>query len=176
MSEKEFGSAIYSHEKPLKGFAMKLTQDYDEASDLLQETFFKAYKNRTKFKEGTNLSAWLYTIMKNAFITRYQKMARQNTFVDTTEDAHHLNSGGTPVQNQAVSNLTMQELESMLNRLDRRFREPFIMYFRGFKYHEIAQRLDLPLGTIKNRIHVARQELQYKISLTTRRTARIHAN
>lgn len=176
MSEQEFGSAMYSHEKPLKGFAMKLTQDYDEACDLLQETFFKAYKNRTKFKEGTNLSAWLYTIMKNAFITRYQKMTRQKTFVDTTEDAHHLNTGGEPVHNQAMSNMTMQELESMLNRLDGRFREPFVMYYRGFKYHEISDRLNLPLGTIKNRIHVARQELQYKINLTTRKTMRIHAN
>lgn len=176
MSEQEFGSAIYSHEKPLKGFAMKLTRDHDEACDLLQETFFKAYKNRNKFKEGTNLSAWLYTIMKNAFITRYQKMSRQKTFVDATEEHHHLNTGGETVYNEGLSNLTMEELENMLEKLDERFREPFVMYFRGFKYHEISDRLSLPLGTIKNRIHVARQELQYKINLTRRKAIRFSSN
>jgi RNA polymerase sigma-70 factor (ECF subfamily) len=176
MSEVEFGSAITSHSKVLMGFAMKLTKDHDDASDLLQETMFKAYRNRTKFQEGTNLSAWLYTIMKNAFITRYQKIMRQKTFVDTTEDAHLLNTGGEPVYNDAYTNMTMQELQAMIDRLDDRFKEPFIMHYRGFKYNEISERLNLPLGTIKNRIHVARKDLQYMVNLTKRKATRFSLN
>lgn len=175
MSEREFGTMITSHTKPLMGFAMKLTKDYDDANDLLQETLFKAYRNRDKFREGTNLSAWLYTIMKNAFITRYQKIARQKTFVDSTEDMHFLNSA-EPVDNDALVNMSMEELDKLINRLEDRFREPFLMYFRGFKYQEISERLDLPLGTIKNRIHVARKDLQYMIQRAQKRGIRFSLN
>jgi len=160
MSEREFGSAITSHTKPLMGFAMKLTRDYDEANDLLQETFFKAYRNQHRFQEGTNLSAWLFTIMKNAFITNYQRMIRQKTFVDNTEDLHHINSSSIIVSNAALHELSMKELNDAIDAIEVKFSEPFMMYFKGFKYHEIAERLGLPLGTIKNRIHVARNLLQ----------------
>jgi RNA polymerase sigma-70 factor (ECF subfamily) len=169
MSEVEFGYAITSHSKALMGFAMKLTKDYDQANDLLQETYFKAIRNKDKFREGTNLAAWLYTIMRNAFITNYQKMMRQKTFVDTTEDLHHLNTYKSNISNEAIVKLSVEEIEDLIDNLEERFREPFIMYYRGFKYEEIAERLDIPLGTVKNRIHVARKELQYRIDKRSKR-------
>ncbi len=160
MSEREFGAAIYDCEKPLFGFAMKLTKDRDDAKDLIQETFIKAYTNKEKFKEGTNLKAWLYTIMRNSFITQYQKTVRQKTYVDNSEDLHLLNSASSVSANEGEHNLSFEEIQQEIRRLEEKHMEPFILYFRGFKYIEIAERLNIPLGTVKNRIHVAREQLK----------------
>ena len=164
MSEVEFGTAINNCEKPLFGFAMKLTKDQDDAKDLMQETFIKAYTNKDKFKEGTNLKAWLYTIMRNSFITQYQKAARQKTFVDNSEDLHLINSSSTMAYNDGEHNLSYDELLKEINNLDEKHMRPFVMYSRGFKYIEIADRLNIPLGTVKNRIHVAREVLKNYIA------------
>ena len=92
MTALEFSYTITQMAKALQPFAMKLTKDSEEANDLLQETLLKAYTNREKFSEGTNLKAWLYTIMKNTFITNYQRMVRRGTFIDTTDNLHFINS------------------------------------------------------------------------------------
>ncbi len=160
MSEVEFGTAINSYSKPLYGFAMKLTKDRDDANDLMQETFIKAYTNKDKFKEGTNLNAWLFTIMRNSFITQYQKAVRQKTYVDNSEDLHLLNNSSNVSDNDGEHSLRVKEINERIDRLPIKYREPFVMYTRGFKYIEIAERLQIPLGTVKNRIHVARHELQ----------------
>ena len=160
MSEVEFGTAIHNFSKPLYGFAMKLTKDRDDANDLMQETFIKAYTNKDKFQEGTNLNAWLFTIMRNSFITQYQKAVRQKTFVDTSEDLHLINSNTHVSSNDGEHNLRLKEINDKIGELPTKYRDPFVMYTRGFKYIEIAERLDIPLGTVKNRIHVARHELQ----------------
>ncbi len=160
MSEREFGSAIHACERPLYGFAMKLTKDQDDAKDLMQETFIKAYTNKDKFKEGTNLKAWLYTIMRNSFITQYQKITRQKTFVDNSEDLHLINNAASVSANEGEHNLSYQEIMDEIERLEEKHMKPFIMYSRGFKYIEIAERLNIPLGTVKNRIHVAREQLK----------------
>ena len=76
MTQREFNSNIVLISKALKPFAMRLTRDLDDAKDLLQDTLIKAFTNREKFSEGTNLKAWMYTIMKNTFITNYQKMVK----------------------------------------------------------------------------------------------------
>ena len=161
MSEVEFGSAIVNHSKPLFGFAKKLTKDDDEAKDLMQETFIKAYSNKDKFKEGTNLSAWLFTIMKNSFITEYQKASRRKTFIDTSEDLYVINNCENVSLNSGEHDVSLKELEDRIDLLEEKFRRPFTMYVRGFKYTEIAERLNIPLGTVKNRIHVARYTLQH---------------
>lgn len=158
MSEVEFGTAIHNYEKPLFGFAMKLTKDDSDAKDLMQETYVKAYTNKDKFREGTNLNAWLFTIMKNSFITQYQKTKRRQTYVDNSEDLHLLNTATS--HNEGARNLSLNELESRIETLDEKHKHPFLMYIEGFKYQEIAEKLNIPLGTVKNRIHVARYELQ----------------
>ena len=158
MSEVEFGTAIQNYEKPLFGFAMKLTKDDSDAKDLMQETYVKAYTNKDKFREGTNLNAWLFTIMKNSFITQYQKTKRRQTYVDNSEDLHLLNT--VTSSNEGARNLSLNELEARVDKLDEKHKYPFLMYIKGFKYQEIAEKLNIPLGTVKNRIHVARYELQ----------------
>ena len=136
MTALEFSYSLDKMSKSLKPFALKLTKDMEEANDLLQETILKAFTNRDKFTDGTNLKAWLYTIMKNTFITNYQRMVRRNTFIDTTDNLHYINSTSSITENNAYSSFAM------------------------FKYHEIADRLSIPIGTVKNRIHIARKELK----------------
>ena len=161
MTTIEFSHQLDQMAAHLKPFAIKLTRDTDEAKDLIQDTMLKAYSNRDKFSDGTNLKAWLYTIMKNTFITNYQRMVKRKTFVDTTENLHFLNSSQHTIENLAYHNFGMKDLHEAIDNLDEVYKRPFVMYFRGFKYVEIAERLGIPLGTVKNRIHIARKELQY---------------
>jgi RNA polymerase sigma factor (sigma-70 family) len=146
--------------KALKPFAMRLTKDLDDAKDLLQDTMIKAFTNRDKFENGTNLKAWMYTIMKNTFITNYQKLIKKNTFIDTTENLHYINSTHYVSLNYATTNFALEDINKAINILDEDYKTPFMMYFRGFKYYEIADKLEIPIGTVKNRIHIARQELK----------------
>jgi RNA polymerase sigma factor (sigma-70 family) len=164
MTALEFNYTLKEMSGSLKPFALKLTRDMEDANDLIQETMLKAFKNREKFAPGTNIKAWLYTIMKNTFITNYQRMVRRNTFIDTTDNLHYINSSGSSVQNDADSSFTMEDIEQALNNVDDVYKSPFMMYFRGFKYHEIADKLQIPIGTVKNRIHIARKELKAKLT------------
>lgn len=159
MTALEFGYRLESLTGSLKPYALKLTRDSEDANDLLQETVYKAYTNRTKFAEGTNLKAWMYTIMRNTFITNYQKMVRRNTFIDTTENSHFINCS-VVIENTAYGNFIGRDVKSAMDELKDIYKIPFKLYFEGFKYHEIAERLSIPIGTVKNRIHIARKELK----------------
>jgi RNA polymerase sigma factor (sigma-70 family) len=165
MTAVEFNYAINNSSKSLKPFALRLTKDSEDANDLLQDTLVKAFLNRDKYADGTNLKAWLYTIMKNTFITNYQRMVRRNTFIDTTDNLHFINSSESLVENNAYSQFAMEDINGAIDSLDDTFKNPFMMYFNGFKYHEIAQKLNIPIGTVKNRIHIARKELKDKLKI-----------
>jgi RNA polymerase sigma-70 factor (ECF subfamily) len=165
MTALEFSYTLNKLSKSLKPFALKLTRDTDEANDLMQETVLKAFTNREKFTEGTNLKAWLYTIMKNTFITNYQRMVRRGTFVDTTENLHYLNSSDTQIENAAYTRFALKDINEAIEELDDVHKTPFMMHYRGFKYHEIADKLQIPIGTVKNRIHIARKILKDKLTV-----------
>lgn len=160
MSTVEFITSFNALTDPLNSFAFNLTRDQDEAKDLYQETAFRAMTNRDKFMEGTNLKAWLFTIMKNIFINNYRKNKRKNTVLDSTDNMFVINSGKETVTNDAESNIILEELEEMVESLNPSIKIPFVMHYEGYKYQEIADLLDLPLGTVKSRIFFARQELQ----------------
>lgn len=160
MNALEFDSKIQGLSRFLRPFALKLTRDTEDADDLMQETMLKAITNREKFADGTNLKAWLYTIMKNTFITQYHRMVRRNTFIDTTENLHYINSPGSTTDNEADGEFAMDDINEAIANLKEEYREPFLMHFRGFKYHEIAEYFDIPIGTVKNRIHIARKFLK----------------
>jgi RNA polymerase sigma factor (sigma-70 family) len=163
MTAVEFNYALNNSTKSLKPFALRLTKDSEDANDLLQDTLVKAFLNREKYADGTNLKAWLYTIMKNTFITNYQRMVRRNTFIDTTDNLHFINSSDSLVDNDAYSKFAMDDINGAIDSLEETFKNPFMMYFNGFKYHEIALKLNIPIGTVKNRIHIARKELKDKL-------------
>ena len=163
MSTVEFDSKFDFLTTSLNSFAYNLTKNQEDAKDLYQETAFRAMTNRDKFKPGTNFKAWTFTIMKNIFINNYRKKAKRNTIIDTTENQFFLNSGNKAVENDAGRNILMQELKMMIGELDESIKDPFMMHYTGFKYQEIADELDLPLGTVKSRIFFARKELKDKI-------------
>jgi RNA polymerase sigma-70 factor (ECF subfamily) len=132
----------------------------EDAKDLYQETAFRAMTNREKFRPGTNFKAWLFTIMKNIFINNYRKKTKANTIMDSTDNMYYINSGSISISNGAESSIMMQELTKMIAGLDDSIKIPFLMHYQGYKYQEIADHLDLPLGTVKSRIFFARKELK----------------
>lgn len=160
MSTVEFNTSIEQYRGILHGFAYNLTKDFEDAKDLFQETAYRAVKNRDKFMPGTNLKAWLFTIMKNIFINNYRKKVKMNTVIDRTDNNFYLNSGTQTIRNEGDGNIMMEELTSMINGLEDGIRIPFERHYQGFKYQEIADEMDLPLGTVKSRIFFARKELK----------------
>ena len=165
MTTLEFDSKIQGLSRFLRPFALKLTRDAEDADDLMQETMLKAISNREKFSEGTNLKAWLYTIMKNTFITQYHRMVRRKTFIDTTENLHYLNSPDHVTENESSITFALDDINDAIESLKPEYREPFMMHFSGFKYHEIADYLEIPIGTVKNRIHIARKHLKQDLEM-----------
>jgi RNA polymerase sigma-70 factor (ECF subfamily) len=161
MSTAEFSGQINEMSGMLQAFAYKLTKNPDDSKDLYQETAFRALTNQDKFRPGTNLKAWMFTIMRNIFINNYRKKSKANTIFDATDNQYFLNaSPSQTVQNSAESGILMQELQQMVDALDDGIRVPFLMHYYGYKYQEIAEQLDLPLGTVKSRIFFARKELK----------------
>ncbi len=165
MSTFEFVSQFDLLKPSLNSFAINLTKNFSDAEDLYQETAFRAYTNRDKFRPGTNFKAWLFTIMKNIFINNYRKRSKMNTIMDNTDNDFYINSGTQKVRNEGEGKIMMDELEKMIDSLDIEIRQPFMMHYTGFKYQEIADKLNLPLGTVKSRIFFARKALKQKIKL-----------
>ena len=160
MSTIEFQERLNQLSSVLNTFAYNLTKNVEDAKDLFQQTAFRALSNKEKFRPGTNLKAWLFTIMKNIFINNYRKKVKANTISDSTDNLYYLNSGSNVINNKAESNIMLKELHEMVGGLDESLKVPFMMHYEGFKYQEIADQLTLPLGTVKSRIFFARKELK----------------
>jgi RNA polymerase sigma-70 factor (ECF subfamily) len=159
MAVLQFNQRVIEASTILKPFAIRLTRDSEDAHDLIQETMFRAISNADKFEEGTNLKAWLFTIMKNIFINDYRKKIKRNTVIDSTDNLFYINSSKS-ITNNGERSFIMQDIRAALMRISSELRVPFMMHYKGFKYHEIAQKLNLPLGTVKSRIFFARKELK----------------
>jgi len=164
MSTLEFYDNIEFLKPSLNSFAYTLTKDAIDAEDLFQETTLRAISNKEKFRPGTNFKAWMFTIMKNIFINNYRKKMKANTIMDSTDNMYYINSGKNVVHNDVDRNVLMDELQVMIEDLDESIRTPFLMHYEGFKYQEIAEHLDLPLGTVKSRIFFARKALKESIA------------
>ena len=150
----------------LRAFSLKLTGDTADAEDLYQDTAMRIIANADKYQLGTNFKAWAVTIMRNVFINNYRKKVRRGVILDQTSNNYYINSGHTVIRNDGEGNVAYRELLKMVNRLGEEFRVPFWMAYQGYKYDEIADRLDVPLGTVKSRIFFARKKLQkmYKVA------------
>ena len=164
MASLDFDQQLINNADFLKPFAFTLTRDNETAKDLLQETLFRALANKEKYHVGTNVKAWLYTIMRNIFINNYRRKARQNTIFDNTPNEFLLNHNQATVTNTAEVNLKLKDIQAAIHNLPDIFKNPFMMYYDGYKYNEIAEALQEPLGTIKSRIHFARKLLKEEIS------------
>lgn len=163
MNNKTFTDDLIGVQDDLLRFAYKLTSDREEANDLLQETSLKALDNEEKYTSDTNFKGWMYTIMRNIFINNYRKVVRDQTFVDQTENLYHLNLPQNNSSETTEGNYDLKELHRIVNALPREYKVPFSMHVAGFKYREIAEKLDLPIGTVKSRIYFIRQKLQQEL-------------
>ena len=159
MTAIEFNHQLISLEDKLGRFALSLTSNRDDAKDLLQETMLKAITYRDQFVQYTNLKAWAYTIMKNTFINNYRRNVRQNTAFDNTKDLFFLNQNKDTINVEPDSAYSAQEISKIIDSLEDEFKIPFKMHTEGFKYKEIAQKLDLKIGTVKSRIFFTRKKL-----------------
>ncbi len=164
MSTPEFNNMLISNADFLKPFAINLTRDSEAANDLYQETLYKALANHDKYNAGTNLKAWLFTIMRNIFINDYRRKSKQKTILDSTPNDYLVNLKQATIQNAAESEMRVKEINKAIQQLPGIFKTPFLLYFDGYKYNEIADVLHEPLGTIKSRIHFARKLLKEQIS------------
>ena len=164
MTAIDFNQLLLNNTEFLKPFAVTLTRDNEVAKDLLQETMFRALANKEKYNVGTNIKAWLYTIMRNIFINNYRRKAKQNTIFDSTSNEFLLNYNQVTINNAAEGALRMKDIQKAVFGLPEIFRNPFMLYFEGYKYHEIADLLKEPLGTIKSRIHFARKLLKEQLT------------
>ena len=162
MTSKEFMNNFESIEKLLLGFAFSLARNSEKAKDLVQETFAKAYKNKDKFREGTNFKAWMTTIMRNAYINQYRKLKTRNRVEVPLEKVRYF-AESKASDNEPYGSILYKELHKIIGALPKDQKKPFMLHFKGFQYKEISEQLNVPIGTIKSRIFFARKKLQKQI-------------
>ncbi len=158
-------TALFQHQlieiqNNLLNFAYTLTNNRDDAYDLLQDTTMKALTNYDKYTDDTNFKGWLFTIMRNIFINNYRRATRTATIIDTSEDCYKLNIPESESFVSPEGSYNAREINDAIKSFDDKYSRPFEMHVAGYKYTEIAEIMNLPVGTIKSRIFTARQKLQ----------------
>jgi RNA polymerase sigma factor (sigma-70 family) len=159
MTTFEFNHKLISMEDHIERFALSLTFNPDKAKDLLQDTYFKALKYRDKYTEANNFKAWIFTIMKNTFLNDYRRSVREKTSIDITDDLSLLNNREESQLGKPEAEIAFKEINKAIDALEGDFRVPLTMHTEGYKYKEIAENLDLKIGTVKSRIFLARKKL-----------------
>lgn len=163
MSTAEFYTLIMKERSLLKSFALKLTMDQEEAKDLLQDTLLKAIKYKDKFISSTNLKGWLCVIMKNTFINQYRRNVRKTDLVNKSAVQMKESVRSTIFYNTSDGQINLKDIMAVINELKDEFRIPFIRFVDGYKYKEISDELEIPIGTVKSRIFIARKEIMKKL-------------
>jgi RNA polymerase sigma factor (sigma-70 family) len=158
MSIQEFNHLLLNNSEGLKPFAITLTRDQETAKDLCQETLYKAFAYREKYQPGTNIKAWLHTIMRNIFINDYRRNGRKRIVMNAIQYTHPTHTSS------AEDHVRLREITTAIHKLPAIFKTACQLYLQGYKYHEIAYALNEPLGTIKSRIHFAKKLVQKQIT------------
>lgn len=164
MTTNNISTNLTNLQSNMLNFAYMLTSNRDDAYDLLQDTMLKVLDNQDKFVEGTNFKGWVFTIMRNIFINNYRRSVRQATVVDTSENSYLLNIAQENTSDNPEDTYRAGEITKAINELPEEYRVPFSMHIAGYKYNEIAEHMQLPLGTVKSRIFNARKQLQTRFA------------
>ncbi len=159
MTTLQFQNSLTGLQSKMFFFALSLTSNTDKANDLVQETYLKALTYQNKFSSETNLMAWIYTIMKNTFINEYRRNVKARSTIETQSDKLHISFSKDDFYPSVDSIHSAKEIQKKITMLEEELREPFELFLNGYKYKEIAEKLDLPLGTIKSRIFFTRKKL-----------------
>lgn len=165
-----FQKEFMLHAEALYNFGYHLTFNEDDAKDLVQETFLKAYRFINSYIEGTNAKAWLFKIMKNAFINDYRKKSKRPTKVDYEEVVTYQNSDSSSyvqyidLRHEIFQGMLGDEVAYALNSLPVDFKTVVLLCdIEGFTYEEMAKIIDIPIGTVRSRLHRARNMLKDKL-------------
>ena len=160
MSDSTFKQRLLGLQSNLLSFAYQLTTNREAAQDLLQDTTLKVLDNESKYVDNVNFKGWVFTIMRNLFINKYRQNMRLSVVVDRSDDLYQLNLSQDSGLDTPEGTVTTNEINDVIASFAPEFRVPFSMFVAGYKYAEIAQRMGLPLGTVKSRIFLARKKLQ----------------
>lgn len=160
MGTSKFQSNLMNLQSNMLNFAYMLTSNRDDAYDLLQDTTLKVLDNESKYAENTNFKGWVFTIMRNIFINNYRRTARAATMIDTTDNLYHINLSQDSGLESPEDSYGASEIGAAIESFSDEYRIPFSMHVAGYKYNEIAEKMNLPLGTVKSRIFFARKKLQ----------------
>lgn len=165
--QNEFQNVVMPHKNDLYNYALAIARNSDDAQDLVQETYFKAYKNYHQFEGGTNSKAWMFMILKNTFINNYRKLKREPSKVDYDEiediyeNIKFEQSKDNNLDLDFYNNLFDDDLSSALAKLPEKMKEVFLLCdLEGYSYEEISEIVDIPIGTVRSRLHRARKLLQ----------------
>ena len=159
MTAIEFCEQLLNLEHSLLKYAYRLRLNRTDAKDLVQETFLKVLMSRDKFVDTGYLKAWTFTIMRNTFINNYRHNILQNTCCDSTDESFFINQKKSSGSDDPDSAYSVIEITHSIEQLNDKFRIPFKMYIEGYKYKEIADTVNLKIGTVKSRIFLARKVL-----------------
>ncbi|MDL2221317.1 RNA polymerase sigma factor [Parabacteroides sp. OttesenSCG-928-N08] len=160
MNSVQFQGKLLGLQENMMNFALTLTANRDDAQDLLQDTTLKVLNNKDKFVDNVNFKGWVLTVMRNIFINNYHKIVRTQTIIDQGADIYNLDIVNESGFDSPEGSYQINEINNAIEQLSSDLKVPFSMYLSGYKYHEIADKLHVPLGTVKSRIFFARQELQ----------------
>lgn len=169
--DKIFETEFYPHADALYTFAYNLTYNDADANDLVQETYMKAFRAIASYHEGTNAKAWLFKILKNAFINHYRKRSRQPNRVDFEDIVNYQNqeegtnlNGYVDLREELYQNMMGDEITMAVNSLPVDFRVViFLCDIEDFSYEEISKIVDIPIGTVRSRLHRGRNLLKGKL-------------
>ena len=163
MTAIEFKQMVQKEGTSLRHYAYQLTRNVEDTNDLVQDTMLKALMYQDKFADGTNLKGWLYTIMKNTFINNYRRAVKAKEIIGEKTDLAMAQAYRKIGTNDAESNMVSKDILKAIEGLDEAYKRPFTRYYNGYKYQEIAEEMQLPIGTIKSRIFIARKMLMGKL-------------
>ena len=164
MGTSKFQNDLMNLQSNMLNFAYMLTSNRDDAYDLLQDTTLKVLDNESKYAENTNFKGWVFTILRNIFINNYRRTARAATMIDTTDNLYHLNLSQDSGLESPEDSYGASEIGAAIESFSDEYRIPFSMHVAGYKYNEIAEHMNLPLGTVKSRIFFARKKLQERFA------------
>lgn len=163
MTALQFQTRLLNMQEQMFNVALILTSNKDDAHDLLQDTTLKVLDNREKYVDNVNFKGWVMTIMRNIFINNYHRAVRTFTMIDYGADLYNLDTINDPSFVSPESSYNLNEISKAIENLPQELSNPFSLFVKGYQYVEIAEKLNIPLGTVKSRIFFARQELQGKL-------------
>lgn len=160
MTTTEYNQELAGHRDLLFRFALKLTRNYQDAQDLFQDATVRGFRYRERFEMGTNFRAWMSTIIRNTFLTKMRVKQRLTVVTEPIDNFAFALENRNAVGNDGETKLRMESLLGHLDQLSDLYRVPFLMHYKGYEYKEIAEHLDIPIGTVKSRLNTARSTMK----------------